>query len=88
MSISKERFEAVKQLQVEEIEMLSTDIGFFKDAYHRFTANKGAVIGFFAIVIILFFALSYLFFGTREINITKRYINTIKTLIVLSIAWW
>lgn len=57
MSISKERFEAVKQLQVEEIEMLSTDIGFFKDAYHRFTANKGAVIGFFAIVIILFFAL-------------------------------
>lgn len=42
-----------------------------------------SMIGFF--IFILFFAVSYLFFGAREINITKRYTNTIKTLLIWSI---
>jgi asparagine N-glycosylation enzyme membrane subunit Stt3 len=36
-------------------------------------------------IFIGFFALSYLFFGTREINITKRYARVIKTLLVASL---
>ena len=38
----------------------------------------------FAIFIVLF-AFSYLFFGTREINIVKRYARTIKVLLIASI---
>ena len=53
MSISKERFKSVDKLQMDEQEMLNSEVSFFKDAYHRFVANKGAVIGFFAITLIL-----------------------------------
>lgn len=42
-----------------------------------------SMIGFF--IFILFFVLSYLFFGTREIQLTKRYTTAIKTLLVWSI---
>ena len=44
-----------------------------------------SMMGFF--IFILFFALSYLFFWAREMQITKRYANLIKTLLVLSIVW-
>ncbi|MEI8090944.1 MAG: hypothetical protein WCG98_01505 [bacterium] len=43
-----------------------------------------SMIGF--AIFIIFFALSYLFFGTREINITKRYARVIKTLLVASVC--
>ena len=42
-----------------------------------------SMMGFF--IFIVFFVLSYLFFGTREIQITKRYANIIKTLLIWSI---
>ena len=37
------------------------------------------------IIFIVFFALAYLFFWTKEINLVKRYAHAIKTLLVLSI---
>lgn len=39
------------------------------------------------VIFILFFSLAYLFFGTREINLVKRYANAIKTLLVLGLVW-
>jgi hypothetical protein len=39
-----------------------------------------SMIGF--AIFIVFFAFAYLFFGTREINIGKRYARIIKTLLV------
>ncbi|MEI7919672.1 MAG: hypothetical protein WCH65_05830 [bacterium] len=44
-----------------------------------------SMMGF--LIFIVFFALSNLFFGAREINIVKRYSKIIKTLLVISIAW-
>jgi len=43
-----------------------------------------SMTGFF--IFIVFFAFSYLFFGAREINITKRYARIIKTLLVASLC--
>lgn len=43
-----------------------------------------SMIGF--AIFIIFFALAYLFFGTREINIVKRYARVIKTLLVASLC--
>lgn len=57
MSYQKEQFEAVKIQAYEQQEMLSGETGFFRDALRRFKANKGAVIGFFAIAFILLLAL-------------------------------
>ncbi|MEI7562514.1 MAG: hypothetical protein WCJ39_02050 [bacterium] len=45
-----------------------------------------SMMGFF--IFIVFFVLSYLFFGAREIQITKRYTNGIKTLLVCSLIRW
>lgn len=56
MNPSKDRFERVTLQSTDEQEMLSSQTGFFKDAYLRFTANKGAVIGFFAVSLILVLA--------------------------------
>lgn len=50
------KFERVSLQNLEQQEMLASETGFFKDAYLRFVANKGAVIGFFAVSIILILA--------------------------------
>lgn len=55
--MAKDRFQLVELSISEEQEMLSSTTGFFHDAFLRFTANKGAVLGFIAITIILIFAL-------------------------------
>lgn len=39
-------------------------------------------------IFIVFFALAYLFFGTREINLVKRYARVVKTLLVGSLCRW
>jgi len=44
-----------------------------------------SMIGF--LIFIVFFALSILFFGAREINIVKRYSRIMKTLLVASLCW-
>lgn len=43
-----------------------------------------SMIGF--AIFIIFFALAYLFFGTREINLIKRYARVVKVLLVGSLA--
>ncbi|MCX6822806.1 MAG: O-antigen ligase family protein [candidate division SR1 bacterium] len=45
-----------------------------------------SMMGFF--IFIIFFAFAYLFFGTREINIVKRYTRIIKALLVGSLVRW
>lgn len=55
--MAKDRFQLVELSISDEQEMLSSTTGFFHDAFLRFTANKGAVLGFIAITIILVFAL-------------------------------
>lgn len=42
------------------------------------------MIGF--LIFIVFFAITLLFFGTREINIVKRYSRIMKTLLVASLC--
>lgn len=44
-----------------------------------------SMIGF--LIFIVFFALSILFFGAREINLVKRYSRIMKTLLVGSLIW-
>ncbi len=44
-----------------------------------------SMIGF--LIFIVFFAISLLFFGTREINIVKRYTRIMKTLLIGSLLW-
>lgn len=44
-----------------------------------------SMIGF--LIFIIFFTLTLLFFGTREINLVKRYGRIIKTLLVWSLVW-
>lgn len=46
---------------------------------------KYSMIGF--LIFIIFFALSLLFFGAREINLIKRYSRIIKILLVGSLVW-
>lgn len=50
------RFKRIELTSSEAQEMLSSDSGFFKDAYLRFSKNKGAVIGLFSVTLILIFA--------------------------------
>lgn len=44
-----------------------------------------SMIGF--LIFIVFFAISLLFFGAREINLVKRYSRLMKTLLVWSLIW-
>lgn len=46
-----------------------------------------SMIGF--LIFIVFFSVTLLFFGTKEVQIIKRYVRIIKTLLVLSLCrWW
>lgn len=54
--MTNDRFKRVVLETSDEQEMLSSTTGFFRDAYLRFIANKGAVIGFFAVSLILILA--------------------------------
>ena len=44
-----------------------------------------SMIGF--LIFIVFFAISLLFFGAREINLVKRYARIMKTLLIGSLIW-
>jgi len=44
-----------------------------------------SMIGF--LIFIVFFTISFLFFGAREINLVKRYTRIMKTLLVGSLIW-
>lgn len=57
MSYQKTQFEPVTLQSTDQQEMLANETGFFRDALKRFTANKGAVIGFFAVLFILILSL-------------------------------
>ena len=46
---------------------------------------KYSMIGF--LIFIVFFAISLLFFGAREINLVKRYARIMKTLLIGSLIW-
>lgn len=46
---------------------------------------KYSMMGF--LIFILFFAITILFFGAREINLIKRYTRVVKTLLIGSLLW-
>ena len=52
----------------------------------RIMSVRYSMIGF--LIFIVFFAVTTLFFGTREINIIKRYGKIMKTLLVVSLCRW
>ena len=49
-----------------------------------FISIRYSMTGFFTFIV--FFVLAYMFFGTREMNLTKRYAKVMKTLLVCSLA--
>ena len=51
----------------------------------RIMSIRYSMIGF--LIFIVFFAISLLFFGAREINLVKRYTRIMKTLLVGSLIW-
>jgi hypothetical protein len=52
----------------------------------RIMSARYSMIGF--LIFIIFFSITTLFFGTREINIIKRYGKIMKTLLIVSLIWW
>ena len=44
-----------------------------------------SMIGF--LIFVIFFAITILFFGAREVNLIKRYSRVIKTLLIGSLVW-
>ncbi len=70
----KEQFEPVSLRESKQQEMLvGASTPFLKDAWNRFTKNKGALIGLIAITIILFFAL----FGPYLNNVAYNVLDKI-----------
>ena len=62
MSIPKEEFEFANTDKISDQKFDSKPIGYFKDALIRFKKNKGSVVAFVIIVLIIFFALLVPFF--------------------------
>jgi ethanolamine transporter EutH len=52
----------------------------------RIMSARYSMIGF--LIFIVFFTITLLFFGTKEINIIKRYGKIMKTLLVVSLCRW
>ena len=57
MSIPQEEFEFAKDNKLTDKKFDTKPIGFFKDALIRFRKNKGSVVAFFIIVLIVLYAL-------------------------------
>jgi ethanolamine transporter EutH len=52
----------------------------------RLMSVRYSMIGF--LIFLVFFTVTLLFFGAREINLVKRYAKLIKTLLVLGLCRW
>lgn len=74
LDIPKEKFEFVQNNQsISEIKLQTKPVGYFKDAMTRFATNKGSVICFFIILLLILYAIFAPIFSRYKISDKDAY---------------
>ena len=78
-AISAEKFQFVQQDRTIHDERIKTKpIGYFKDAWLRFTRNKSAVVAFILILILVVFAIVVPIFSPYDVSFRSGYYQTLQ----------